>query len=132
MSRNVRFASTADLITILNGMQAAGMKVLRPWVTGVGAGQRASNNIALRDLEANGIGNYDDTVLNWIDRFTYRYGHGLMLMAAKTSAQTHGVDGSHTNPGAALFTFSQNFILILSVNGSLAVINAFNERIIHI
>ncbi|KAJ7826366.1 hypothetical protein B0H14DRAFT_1246906 [Mycena olivaceomarginata] len=49
---------------------AAGMKVLRPWVTGVGAGQRASNNIAVRDLEANGIGKYDDTVLNGIDRLT--------------------------------------------------------------
>ncbi|KAF7354314.1 hypothetical protein MVEN_01119800 [Mycena venus] len=38
--------ATADRIAILNGMQAAGIKVLRTWVTVVGAGQKASNNIA--------------------------------------------------------------------------------------
>ncbi|KAJ6552845.1 hypothetical protein B0H19DRAFT_1210978 [Mycena capillaripes] len=58
----------AERLAILDGMQAAGMKVLRTWVGGLHAGQKASTNIAVPDLEANGIGSYDDTVLNLIDQ----------------------------------------------------------------
>ncbi|KAJ7874393.1 glycoside hydrolase family 5 protein [Mycena leptocephala] len=113
---------TADRIAILNGMQAAGMKVLRTWVTGVGAGQKASNNIAVRDLEANGIGNYDDTVLNLIDQLMVdAHARGIKLLigmhdknalqAGDIYGSTYGIDGFYTNAVA---------------------INAFNQRITHI
>ncbi|KAJ7455638.1 hypothetical protein B0H11DRAFT_2066829 [Mycena galericulata] len=49
-------------------MQAAGMRVLRTFVTGVPAGQKDSDSIAMLDLNANGIGEYDDTVLDLIDQ----------------------------------------------------------------
>ncbi|KAF7351808.1 hypothetical protein MVEN_01141700 [Mycena venus] len=113
---------TADRIAILNGMQAAGMKVLRTWVTGVGAGQKASNNIAVPDLEANGIGNYNDAVLNLIDQLMVdAHARGIKLLIGmhdKNALQggdiygrTFGLDGFYTNPTA---------------------INAFNQRITHI
>ncbi|KAJ6568629.1 glycoside hydrolase [Mycena capillaripes] len=103
-------------------MQAAGMKVLRTWVTGIGAGQKASNNIAVRDLEANGIGQYDDTVLNLIDQLMVdAHARGIKLLigmhdknalqAGDIYGSTFGVDGFYTNPTA---------------------INAFNQRITHI
>ncbi|KAJ7024988.1 glycoside hydrolase family 5 protein [Mycena alexandri] len=113
---------TADRLAILNGMQAAGMKVLRTWVTGVGAGQKASDNIFVPDLEANGIGNYDDTVLNLIDQLMVdAHARGIKLLigmhdknalqAGDIYGATYGVDGFYTNPVA---------------------INAFNQRITHI
>ncbi|KAJ7764361.1 glycoside hydrolase family 5 protein [Mycena metata] len=112
----------ADRLAILNGMQAAGMKVLRTLVTGVAAGQKLSDNIAVPDLEANGIGNYDDTVLNLIDQLTVdAHVRGIKLligMYSKNALQagdiygsTFGVEGFYTNPTA---------------------INAFNQRITHI
>jgi len=58
-------------------MQSAGMKVLRTWVSGQGANQKGSDGIAVPDLEANGIGNYDDTILNAIDQLmvnAHQYG----------------------------------------------------------
>ncbi|KAJ7246835.1 glycoside hydrolase family 5 protein [Mycena haematopus] len=109
---------TADRIAILNGMQAAGMKVLRTWVTGIGAGQKASDNIAVPDLEANGIGNYDDTVLNLIDQLMVdAHARGIKLLIVNALeggdiyGKTYGVDGFYTNSAA---------------------INAFNQRITHI
>ncbi|KAF7362591.1 hypothetical protein MVEN_00607900 [Mycena venus] len=113
---------TADRIAILNGMQAAGMKVLRTWVTGVGAGQKASDNIAVPDLEANGIGNYNDAVLNLIDQLMVdAHARGIKLLigmhdknalqSGDIYGQTFGLDGFYTNPTA---------------------INAFNQRITHI
>lgn len=41
-------------------------------MTGVGAGQKGSDSISVPDLEAKGIGNYDDTVLNLIDQLMVR------------------------------------------------------------
>ncbi|KAJ6498680.1 glycoside hydrolase family 5 protein [Mycena vulgaris] len=113
---------TADRLAILNGMQAAGMKVLRVWVTGFGAGQKASNNIAVNDLEAKGLGNYDDTVLNLIDQLMVdAHARGIKLLIGmhdKNALQggdiygsTFGTEGFYTNPTA---------------------INAFNQRITHI
>ncbi|KAF7304047.1 Glycoside hydrolase [Mycena indigotica] len=132
---------TADRIAILDGMQAAGMKVLRTWVTGVGAGQKNSNNVAgksfklvsseqdagltlrlVPDLEANGIGKYDDTVLNHIDQLMVdAHARGIKLLIGMYDqnalrnndiyARTYGVSGFYTNPDA---------------------INAFNQRITHI
>ncbi|KAJ6549738.1 hypothetical protein B0H19DRAFT_1264650 [Mycena capillaripes] len=62
----------ADRITILDGMQAAGMTVLRTWVTGHTANEKASNSVAGEALcyviIANGLGVYNDTVLTLIDQ----------------------------------------------------------------
>ncbi|KAJ7167988.1 glycoside hydrolase family 5 protein [Mycena filopes] len=113
---------TADRLAILNGMQAAGMKVLRTWVTGIAAGQKASNNIFVPDLEAGGIGQYDDTVLNHIDQLMVdAHARGIKLLigmhdknaleAGDIYARTYTVDGFYTNSAA---------------------INAFNQRITHI
>jgi mannan endo-1,4-beta-mannosidase len=55
-------------------------QVLRTWVTGHDAGQKGSNSRAVPDLEHNGIGTYDDTILDQIDQ--------LMVRAACTSAST--------------------------------------------
>lgn len=41
---------------------------MRTWVTGHEAGQKGSNNQKVLDLEANGIRNYDDTILDLIDQ----------------------------------------------------------------
>ncbi|KAJ6562737.1 glycoside hydrolase family 5 protein [Mycena vulgaris] len=112
----------ADRLTLLNGMQAAGMKVLRTWVTGHAAGQKNSNNIAVADLEAKGIGSYDDTILNMIDQLMVEaHARGIKLLIGmhdKNALQggdiygsTYGTEGFYTNPVA---------------------INAFNQRITHI
>ncbi|KAJ7160592.1 glycoside hydrolase family 5 protein [Mycena crocata] len=58
----------ADRHALLDGMKAAGMKVLRTWVSGHAAGQKGSNNKQVPDLEEGGIGKYDETVLNQIDQ----------------------------------------------------------------
>ncbi|KAF8167075.1 glycoside hydrolase family 5 protein [Mycena galopus ATCC 62051] len=113
---------TADRIAILDGMQAAGMKVLRTWVTGLAAGQKASDSIAVPDLEANGIGDYDDTVLDLIDQLMVdANARGIKLLIGMHDVNaleggdvygtTYGVEGFYTNPVA---------------------INAFNQRITHI
>ncbi|KAJ8094978.1 hypothetical protein PM082_010195 [Marasmius tenuissimus] len=57
-----------DRHAILDGMKAAGMKVLRTWVTGHTAGQKNSSNTDIPDLEHNGIGTYDDKILDQIDQ----------------------------------------------------------------
>ncbi|KAF8181936.1 hypothetical protein K438DRAFT_1601245, partial [Mycena galopus ATCC 62051] len=97
------------------------LQVLRTWVTGLAAGQKDSDNIAVPDLEANGIGNYDDTVLNLIDQlmvcFTLSlcFPYKTLLEAPSTLVdvygKTYGTEGFYTNPAA---------------------INAFNQRITHI
>ncbi|KAJ6462127.1 glycoside hydrolase family 5 protein [Mycena sanguinolenta] len=118
---------TADRIAILDGMQAAGMKVLWTWVTDLAAGQKASEaSLVIPDLEANGIGNYDDTVLNLIDQlmrtlfhfcFNSPFSPGIKLLIVNALeggdiyGRTYGTEGFYTNPTA---------------------INAFNQRITHI
>ncbi|KAF7314147.1 Glycoside hydrolase [Mycena chlorophos] len=112
----------SDRYAILDAMQDAGMKVLRTWVTGVGAGQKNSDNMEVPDLEANGIGNYDDTVLNLIDQLMVdAHARGIKLLIGMYDqnsllngdiyARTYTVDGFYTNSAA---------------------INAFNQRITHI
>ena len=49
-------------------MKAAGMKVLRTWVTGHQAGQKGSSNKYVPDVEQNGLRQYDDTLLDQIDQ----------------------------------------------------------------
>ncbi|KAJ7097501.1 glycoside hydrolase family 5 protein [Mycena crocata] len=117
---------TADRLAILNGMQAAGMKVLRTWVTGVGAGQKASNNVAVRDLEANGLQNYNDTVLTLIDQLMVdAHTRGIKLLIGmhdKNALQggdiygsTYGDHDFYTNP-AAINNFNQRITHILNIH----------------
>ncbi|KAJ7764120.1 glycoside hydrolase family 5 protein [Mycena maculata] len=135
-----------DRLALLNGMQAAGMKVrvcvgrdtsnrpqkvLRTWVTGLSAGQRDNDNIAVPHLEANGIGNYDDTVLDFIDQLmvdaesSYSVVDAQVVYATDTDlichdagmhdmnaleagdvyGATYGEEGIYTNAGAALSPF---------------------------
>ncbi|KAJ3782161.1 glycoside hydrolase family 5 protein [Lentinula aff. detonsa] len=112
----------SDRIALLDGMQAAGMKVLRTWVSGQSAGQKGSDSVAVPDLEANGIGNYDDTILNLIDQLMVdAHARGIKLLigmydqnslqAGDIYGSTYGVEGFYTNADA---------------------INAFNQRITHI
>ncbi|KAF5360071.1 hypothetical protein D9758_007553 [Tetrapyrgos nigripes] len=112
----------ADRHALLDGMKAAGMKVLRTWVTGHAAGQKGSDNQAVPDLEHNGLGTYDDTILNQIDQLMVdAHDRGIKLLlgmydknslqANDLYAQRYGVNGFYTNPDA---------------------INTFNQRITHI
>ncbi|KAJ7903193.1 glycoside hydrolase superfamily [Mycena leptocephala] len=112
---------TADRIAILDGMQAVGMKVLRTWVNGFTTGQKAGKNIAVQDLEADGIGKYDDTVLDLIDQLMVEaHARGIKLligMHSHNALQTgdiyksiFGVEGFYTNPSAPML-FSQSFYL---------------------
>ncbi|KAJ7509047.1 glycoside hydrolase family 5 protein [Mycena galericulata] len=116
----------ADRIALLDGMQAAGMKVLRTWVTGVGAGQKDSDNIAVPDLEANGIGNYDDTVLNLIDQLMVdAHARGIKLLigmhdvnaleSPDVYGSTYGTEGFYTN-AAAINNFNQRITHILNIH----------------
>ncbi|KAJ6584021.1 hypothetical protein DFH09DRAFT_1308727 [Mycena vulgaris] len=65
----------------------------------------------VRDLEANAIGNYDDTVLNLIDQLMIdAHARGIKLLigmhdenalqSGDIYCSTYGVDGFYTNPGA--------------------------------
>ncbi|KAJ7891073.1 glycoside hydrolase [Mycena leptocephala] len=106
----------ADRITILDGMQAAGMKVSRKFSWAV---------VAVEDLEANGLEKYNDTVLTLIDQLmvscsvfyckpastTYTNMIENALQNGDIYASTYGVNGFYTNSTA---------------------INHFNQRITHI
>ncbi|KAJ7491757.1 glycoside hydrolase family 5 protein [Mycena galericulata] len=117
----------ADRIALLDGMQSAGMRVLRTFVTGVPAGQKTSDSIAVPDLEANGIGDYDDTVLDLIDQLMV----GRNAVNPRYNAGMH--DGEHLN---ALTSPSPD--IYGSTYGTegfytdAAAINSFNQRITHI
>ncbi|KAJ4470209.1 glycoside hydrolase family 5 protein [Lentinula aciculospora] len=117
-----------DRITLLDGMQTAGMKVLRTWVSGQSAGQKGSDSIAVSDLEANGIGNYNDTILDLIDQLMVdAHARGIKLLigvfkhipgyqnswlkSGDIYGSTYGIEGFYTSTDA---------------------INAFNQRITHI
>ncbi|ESK91570.1 glycoside hydrolase family 5 protein [Moniliophthora roreri MCA 2997] len=112
----------ADRHAILDGMQAAGMKVLRTWVTGHDAGQKGSNSRAVPDLEHNGIGTYDETILDQIDQLMVdAHARGIKLLigmhdknslqAGDIYGQRYGDRNFYTDPDA---------------------INNFNQRITHI
>ncbi|KAJ7617906.1 glycoside hydrolase family 5 protein [Roridomyces roridus] len=114
----------ADRAALLDGMQAAGMKVLRTWVTGLGAGQKGSDSVAVPDLEANGIGNYDDTVLNRIDQLMVdAHARGIKLLIGMHDVNaleggdiygsTYGTEGFYTN-SAAINNFNQRITHILN------------------
>ncbi|KAJ7247105.1 glycoside hydrolase family 5 protein [Mycena rebaudengoi] len=119
----------ADRLVLLDGMKAAGMKVLlkRCTVTGVGAGQKASSNFAVRDLEANGLRNYDDTVLNLIDQLmvdahargeqdkVIHYLTENALQGGDIYGRTYGTTGFYTNP-AAIDDFNQRITHCMNIH----------------
>ncbi|RDB23897.1 hypothetical protein Hypma_008895 [Hypsizygus marmoreus] len=73
----------ADRHVLLDGMKAAGMKNLRTWVTGHEGGQKSSNNRKVLDLEANGIRNYNNTVLDLLDQLMVdAHTRGIKLLIA--------------------------------------------------
>ncbi|TFK39569.1 glycoside hydrolase [Crucibulum laeve] len=111
-----------DRHALLDGMKVAGMKVLRTWVTGHEAGQKGSSTTKIVDLEANGIRNYDDTILDQIDQLMVdAHARGIKLLIGmydQNSLQNgdvysmkYGVNGFYTNTNA---------------------IDDFNQRITHI
>ncbi|KAH8118747.1 beta-1,3-mannanase [Phellopilus nigrolimitatus] len=62
--------SASDRSTLLQGMQDAGMKVLRVWLDGQSTASTKGTTITTYpSLEPNEIGTYDDTVLNLLDEF---------------------------------------------------------------
>ncbi|KAH7878812.1 glycoside hydrolase family 5 protein [Lentinula edodes] len=112
----------SDRITLLDGMQAAGMKVLRTWVSGQTAGQKKSDSVAVPDLEANGIGNYDDTILNLIDQLMVdAHARGIKLLienslqAGDIYGRTYGVEGFYTS-SVAIDAFNQRITHILNIH----------------
>ncbi|KAJ7094208.1 hypothetical protein C8R44DRAFT_749708 [Mycena epipterygia] len=123
----------SDRLALLDGMQAAGMKVLRTWVTGLGAGQKASDSIAVPDLEANGIGNYDDTVLNMIDQLMYMQAKNWLRWTRTPAGDSllKSIDLRKVNAleGGDIYgsTYGTEGFYTSS-----AAINNFNQRITHI
>ncbi|KAJ7726269.1 glycoside hydrolase superfamily [Mycena maculata] len=111
---------------LLDGMKASGMKVLRTWVSGAAAGQKGSDNIDVPDLEANGIGRYDDTILTAIDQLMVdAHDRGIKLLigmydqnvlkANDTYGKTYTPQGFYTNP-AAMTAFSNRIKYILTTH----------------
>ncbi|KAF9461513.1 glycoside hydrolase family 5 protein [Collybia nuda] len=111
---------------LLDGMKAAGMKVLRTWVTGHEAGQKGSNNRKVLDLEANGIRNYNDTILDLIDQLMVdAHDRGIKLLIGmhdKNSLQAGDVYGRkygqynfYTDPNA-IDDFNQRITHILNIH----------------
>ncbi|KAI0771016.1 glycoside hydrolase [Trametes elegans] len=72
--------------TLLNGLQSAGMKVLRVWLDGQSYTQKGTPIDPFPDLEPNSICNgaascYDDTVLERLDDFMVdAHAHGIKLI----------------------------------------------------
>ncbi|KAI5124677.1 hypothetical protein M0805_004285 [Coniferiporia weirii] len=62
--------SSSERQTLLQGMEDAGMKVLRVWLDGESTSTTKGTTItSYNSLEPNVIGTYDDTVLNLLDTF---------------------------------------------------------------
>ncbi|KAL0062007.1 hypothetical protein AAF712_011163 [Marasmius tenuissimus] len=113
-----------DRHAILDGMKAAGMKVLRTWVTGHTSGQKNSSNTDIPDLEHNGIGTYDDKILDQIDQLMVdAHARGIKLLIGmhdKNSLQFDNNDVYRKRYGERNFYTDPD------------AINNFNQRITHI
>ncbi|KAJ7112904.1 glycoside hydrolase superfamily [Mycena epipterygia] len=116
----------ADRHALLDGMKAAGMKVLRTWVSGNSAGQKGSTSTEAADVEGGGIGQYDDTVLDKIDQLMVdAHDRGIKLLIGMYDqnallspdiyGKTYGSSGFYTNP-AAITAFNNRIKFILSTH----------------
>ncbi|TFK50436.1 glycoside hydrolase [Heliocybe sulcata] len=114
---------TSEQESLFQAMSDAGMKVLRTWVTGIPSGQKASDNTAVGDLEHNGLGNYDDKVLDLIDQtmvIAHNYGVKLLIgMYDVNTLESQDVYYQAAGSSEAFYT-------------SQTTIDAFNNRITHI
>ncbi|KAI0809250.1 glycoside hydrolase [Irpex lacteus] len=83
--------SAAERTTLLNGLQSAGMKVLRVWLDGQSQSQKGTNINPFPDLEPTQICNgdescYNDTVLERLDDFMIdAHAHGIKLLISMHS-----------------------------------------------
>ncbi|KAH8115463.1 beta-1,3-mannanase [Phellopilus nigrolimitatus] len=79
--------SESDRTTLLQGLQDAGMKVLRVWLDGQSTGSTKGTKItSYPSLEPKEIGTYDDTVLNKLDAFMVdAKAHNIKLMISMHS-----------------------------------------------
>ncbi|KZT25900.1 glycoside hydrolase family 5 protein [Neolentinus lepideus HHB14362 ss-1] len=114
---------TSEQESLFQAMSDAGMKVLRTWVTGLGSGQKNSDNRAVGDLEHGGLGNYDDTVLNLIDQTmltAHDYGVKLLIGMYDVNA-LHSEDAYYRAAGSVNAFYTDS-----------TTIDAFNNRITHI
>jgi len=63
--------SESDRAAHLTAMQSKGIKVLRIFISSVGAGDKGSSSSGVNDLEQKAVGSYDDTVLTKIDTLMF-------------------------------------------------------------
>ncbi|KAI0358966.1 glycoside hydrolase [Trametes cingulata] len=113
--------------TLLDGLQSAGMKVLRVWLDGQSTTQKGTDIDPFPDLEPNQICNgdqscYDDTVLQRLDDFMIdAHAHGIKLiitMHSFNALQAGDVYGAEFGTG---FFYEQDFPQ-----------QAFDARLVHI
>lgn len=116
-----------DRTTLLEGLQSAGMKVLRVWLDGQSSSQKGTNINTFPDLEPLKICDgdascYDDTVLERLDDFmvaAHSYGIKLLidmhsynaLAAGDVYGRAYNKEGFYTNSDAQ---------------------SAFDQRLIHV
>ena len=69
-----------DRLAHLAAMRAASMKVVRIFISGVGAHAKGSSSVATPDLEPTTVGVFDDTILHRIDQLMLEASqHGIRL-----------------------------------------------------
>ncbi|KZV91731.1 glycoside hydrolase, partial [Exidia glandulosa HHB12029] len=111
---------------LLQSMNAAGMKVLRTFVNGVGTGQKNSSNIAVNDLEPTTIRQYDDTILNKIDQLmveAHAWNIKLLIciydknvLAARGPYKTKYTESGFYTSAAALDDYNQRITHMLNTH----------------
>ncbi|KAL4946472.1 glycoside hydrolase superfamily [Aspergillus oleicola] len=71
----------AQSTTLLEGLQNAGVKVLRVWLDGQQGTVKGTKLNDLNSLQGDGPNDYDDTVLNRLDDFMVKaHDHGIKLL----------------------------------------------------
>ncbi|GAA5992473.1 hypothetical protein JCM11641_000833 [Rhodosporidiobolus odoratus] len=75
--------SDSDRVAVLDAIKGGGFKVVRIFVASVEGNNKGSGNAGVRDLEAGGVGTYDDTILEKIDQLMVEcQARGLKLLIA--------------------------------------------------
>ncbi|KAJ5677067.1 glycoside hydrolase family 5 protein [Penicillium maclennaniae] len=72
--------------TLFNGLESAGVKVLRVWLDGQSSEQKGTKINTFSGLESDSRGTWDDTVLNRLDDVMYNaHQHGIKLLVSMHS-----------------------------------------------
>ncbi|EIN10943.1 glycoside hydrolase [Punctularia strigosozonata HHB-11173 SS5] len=113
---------------LLQAMSNTGMKVLRTFVSFEAAGQKNNDSLETNDLEQNGVGTRDDTILNRIDQLMVNaHAVGIKLLIAlydvnwlnsgsvSAYANSYGVEGFYTNPDT-INNFYQRITYITNIH----------------